>query len=289
TRVLDTRPASQVGPRNTPLGAKQMMDFTISGLPDDATAVAVNVTVADGTTGSFLQVYPTTATQPGTSTVNWASANAVANAAIVPILADRSLRVYNDQGSVNVIIDLTGYYAPSPSGGGAGTQGPKGDQGIPGPKGDKGDKGDPGVGGAGAFLYATNTSPESLATFAPVTFDTTGPVSGISVVPPTPGFDPGAFSIDATGVYRVSFGVMTVFDGSQFNVRVNDIDPGGLVFGSDSAENEGTALISLTAGDVISVVNGESGGGGVDVDLNTTLVGGVNPTANAWILIEQIG
>ena len=114
TRVLDIRAASQVGAFSTPLGAASTLDFVVPGLPDDAKSVSLNVTVTDGTYPSFLVVYPTGDTRPGTSTVNWNSVNAVANTATVNVAADHSLRVYNDMGSVNVIIDLLGYYAPSP-------------------------------------------------------------------------------------------------------------------------------------------------------------------------------
>ena len=118
TRLLDTRPATQVGTRSTPLGLQQTMDLVIAGLPDDATAVNLNVTVVDGTEGSFLTLYATGDARPPTSTINWLSAAAVANTATVSIHAAHSVTIFNLKGTVDVVIDLLGYYAPSPAGNG---------------------------------------------------------------------------------------------------------------------------------------------------------------------------
>src|SRR4051812_14732002 len=118
TRLLDTRPATQVGTRSTPLGLQQTLDLVIPGLPDDASAVNVNVTVVDGTEGSFLTLYPSGNARPPTSTINWDSAGAVANTATVDIHAGHSITIFNLKGTVNVVVDLLGYYAPSPVAGG---------------------------------------------------------------------------------------------------------------------------------------------------------------------------
>ncbi len=128
--MLDTRNGS-----DTPLGAGATRDFVIAGLPTDATAVSLNVTVTDGTDASFLVVYPTGDARPSTSTVNWDSVGAVANSATVVIHSNNSLRLYNLKGSVNVIVDLLGYYAPSPVGGPTGATGSQGVVGNTGPRG----------------------------------------------------------------------------------------------------------------------------------------------------------
>lgn len=123
-RLLDTRPATQVGTRSTPLGLTENFDLVIPGLPDDATAANINVTVVDGTEGSFLTVYPKGDTRPTTSTINWDAAGAVANTATVHFHTDHTVTIFNLKGTVNVVIDLLGYYAPSPVG--PGTPGPAG-------------------------------------------------------------------------------------------------------------------------------------------------------------------
>ncbi len=127
-RVLDTR-----DPAIPAVGAKGTLDFTIPGLPDDVKAVDINITVTNGTAGSFLVVYPVAESFPATSNINWIAKATVANKANVNIGADHKLRLYNEAGTVDVIIDVTGYYATSPSNGG-----PKGDPGIQGPPGPAG-------------------------------------------------------------------------------------------------------------------------------------------------------
>ena len=82
--------------------------------PPTRTAVSINVTVVDGTEGSFLTVHPTGAARPTTSTVNWDSAGAEANSATVSLGTDQSVTIYNLKGTVNVVIDLLGYFAPIP-------------------------------------------------------------------------------------------------------------------------------------------------------------------------------
>ena len=103
TRILDTRPATQVGNEAEPLGLGETIDLQVKNLPTDATAVSINVTVVDGTEGSFLTVYPKGAARPTTSTVNWDSAGAEANSAIVTLGTDQSVTIYNLKGTVNVV------------------------------------------------------------------------------------------------------------------------------------------------------------------------------------------
>ena len=270
TRLLDTRPATQVGSRSTPLGLGDTYDVVIPGLPTDATAVSINVTAVDGTEGSFLTLYPSTDVRPLASTINWTDAGAVANSATVNILADHSMRIFNLKGTVNVVVDLLGYYAPSPAGGGA-----QGIQGPPGP-----------AGGPAAYLYASSTAPQGVLPDSPVAFDTAGPtVGGITADGPE-----DAFTVTNAGVYKVTFSVVTDRS-SQLNVNVNGVDPvtGSMVFGADAgvttpATTGGTAVLTLNAGDAISVMNVTSAG---DVNLISG-VGGSGPSTSAWIEIEQL-
>ena len=115
-RVLDTRPTDG-GPIGVPAGAlgqQQSIDVAIAGLhgiPADATSVAVNVTIDDDATAkSFLTVYPTGETRPNASTNNAEPGLVMANSAIFKLGTDGKLTVYNQQGLVHVIIDVTGYF-----------------------------------------------------------------------------------------------------------------------------------------------------------------------------------
>ncbi len=116
-RVLDSRAgATNVGPFSTPWspGVAGIRDVQIGGLvgvPADATAVVLNVTVVNPTAGSFLQLWPTGSTQPVFgSSLNFAKDQIVPNAVTVKLGTGGKVRVFNAVGNVNVIIDVSGYY-----------------------------------------------------------------------------------------------------------------------------------------------------------------------------------
>jgi len=116
-RVLDTRGAAG-GPIGVPaagkLGPNSSLDVAIGGeftIPAEATAVAVNVTLDDDATlKSFLTVYPTGVARPNASTNNAEPGLVMSNSAIFQLGTGGKLTVYNQQGTVNVIIDVTGYF-----------------------------------------------------------------------------------------------------------------------------------------------------------------------------------
>src|SRR5512141_2062376 len=75
TRILDTRPGTQnVGGFVGPLSATTSHTFQVTGVagvPANATAVVMNVTVDKPSASSFLTVYPAGATRPTASNLNW--------------------------------------------------------------------------------------------------------------------------------------------------------------------------------------------------------------------------
>ncbi len=117
-RLLDTRAASQVGPRATPIGAGETYTQVVRGtngnctISPDAIAVAMNVTVVDGTAGSFLTVWPSDAAKPLASSLNWQAGQAATpNKVDVRLSADGKVSFFNLGGTVNVIADVVGFYA----------------------------------------------------------------------------------------------------------------------------------------------------------------------------------
>lgn len=113
-RVADTRnaPGTNGGPAF--LGNTQR-DFQVRGtcnVPATAKAVSLNVTVTNATASSWLAVWPSGIARPWVSTMNFDSTTpALANGAIVGLSTNSSdLSVYNSEGSVHVIIDVTGYF-----------------------------------------------------------------------------------------------------------------------------------------------------------------------------------
>lgn len=95
----------------------QTKTFNVSALgeaiPDNATALALNITVANTTTPGYAQVFPGNLPddQPyPTSVLNWEAGERLANGVSVKIADDGSFKVHVSQGSANVFIDVTGYY-----------------------------------------------------------------------------------------------------------------------------------------------------------------------------------
>ena len=119
-RVLDTRSGAG-GPVGVPAAGPIGPDTTINvkvgganGIPDDALSVAANITIdSDATLPSFLTVFPTGTARPLTSASNAEPGLVVANSAILKLGTGGQVSVYNQQGQVNVIIDITGYFVAS--------------------------------------------------------------------------------------------------------------------------------------------------------------------------------
>jgi hypothetical protein len=113
-RAVDTRGAT--GPAGGPaLAAGAQRAFTLTGrcgIPANAYAVAVNVTVTQPTSGGLLTLFPGGTTAPQTSTINYGAGQTRANNAILLLGASGDFRVLCSQasGTVQLIVDVTGYF-----------------------------------------------------------------------------------------------------------------------------------------------------------------------------------
>jgi subtilisin family serine protease len=112
-RILDSRAPSQIGPFSTPWGPGKSRDVTVagaSGVPIDATAVALNVTVTGTTGSSFLSLWPSGQARPVASSLNWKPGWTIANAVTVKVGSGGKIWIYNNFGNADVVIDVVGYY-----------------------------------------------------------------------------------------------------------------------------------------------------------------------------------
>jgi hypothetical protein len=116
-RVVDTRgPASTDG--GPPLQGGAQRTFVIAGLcgiPVDAMAVAINVTVVEPTAGGDLRLFPSAVTVPNASTLNFQPGTVLANNAVVGLSGSPvgTIEVQLDSpinSSTNFIIDVSGYF-----------------------------------------------------------------------------------------------------------------------------------------------------------------------------------
>ncbi|MFJ9592520.1 hypothetical protein ACIRS3_07130 [Streptomyces virginiae] len=81
------------------------------GIPEDATAVALNVTVTNPREAGHLTVFPGGGSAPITSNVNFRAGQTVANSVIVPVGPDGTVNFRNGAWSgTDVIVDVVGYY-----------------------------------------------------------------------------------------------------------------------------------------------------------------------------------
>jgi alpha-tubulin suppressor-like RCC1 family protein len=106
-RVLDTRTGS--GPVGT--GSSRVLDLA-GTVPLTTTGVVLNVTAVDATASTYVTVWTNTASNPGSSTLNLSAGQTVPNAAVVKLGDSREVNLYNNNGSVHLVVDLAGVFVP---------------------------------------------------------------------------------------------------------------------------------------------------------------------------------
>jgi hypothetical protein len=81
--------------------------------PHTPTAVVINVTAVNATTGTFVTVYPgpVGAAAPNASDLNEPTFEPVTNLVVVEVGSDGTINLFNDLGNVNLIVDVFGYYS----------------------------------------------------------------------------------------------------------------------------------------------------------------------------------
>ncbi|SNT43803.1 Right handed beta helix region [Asanoa hainanensis] len=111
-RVLDTR--SRVGvPGTTPVGANGRVTVDLSSrVPVGTTAVVLNVAVTKPTTGGHLTAFPPGGAVPATSNLNFVAGQTANNMVIAPVVDRKIAFAYGGSGTVHVLADLSGYFAP---------------------------------------------------------------------------------------------------------------------------------------------------------------------------------
>ncbi|MEU4731480.1 hypothetical protein [Streptomyces sp. NPDC023588] len=115
-RFLDTRDGTgakrqRVGPG----GVVTLQVAGVKGVPaSGVTAVVMNVTAVQPTEAGHVTVYPNGQAAPGVSNLNFTPGQIVANLVTVPVVNGK-VDLRNNSGSVDLIADVTGYYAATGS------------------------------------------------------------------------------------------------------------------------------------------------------------------------------
>jgi hypothetical protein len=121
-RILDTR--TGVGGVSQPLGQGQTVWPMIAGQggvsASNVRAVVLNVTVTNAKSSttswgtqsgpSWLTIWPNGQARPNSSAINFVVGQTIANQITVPVSEDGKIQIYNAFGSVDVILDVAGYY-----------------------------------------------------------------------------------------------------------------------------------------------------------------------------------
>ena len=114
TRILDTRNAT--GTRGTsPLGSGAVLSLPVAGqhgVPANASAVVLNVTVTAPGSAGYVTVYPYGQKQPTVSNINFVKGQTVPNLVVVPVGSGGRIDILNHSSSAHVVADLEGYYSP---------------------------------------------------------------------------------------------------------------------------------------------------------------------------------
>ncbi len=112
-RVLDTRSSRPVAARaSTPLSLTGRGGIPSSGV----SAVVLNTTVTDTTAPGYLTAYPSSATPPTASNLNWSGpGTTIPNLVTVQLGSEGYVAFYNgSSGPTQVVADTAGYYLAAP-------------------------------------------------------------------------------------------------------------------------------------------------------------------------------
>jgi hypothetical protein len=114
-RLYDSREA----PRNAPLGPGEWVHVPVigvGGVPGGGvTAVALNVTCADGSVPSSFTVWPTGGNQPSVANVTVPVGTASATLVVVEPGPSGEVSVINRSGTAHLIVDVVGFFRTDPA------------------------------------------------------------------------------------------------------------------------------------------------------------------------------
>jgi hypothetical protein len=116
-RLLDTRAGGSTVDHafeaTGPVTADGIVALSIAdrgGVPADAAAVALNVTVAGASGSGYVTVWPCGAPQPNASSLNFVAGQTVPNAVITKVGDAGKVCLFVAEGATDLIADVTGYF-----------------------------------------------------------------------------------------------------------------------------------------------------------------------------------
>ncbi len=116
-RLMNTRASTQVGPRGTPIDSTPyvVLAHGFNGqclIPADAVALSTNVTPVNATQNTDVTLWDSGPLPPSSNLNPRAGAGPNPNAVHIPLAPGGTFNVSNKFGTVDIIVDVNGYYAP---------------------------------------------------------------------------------------------------------------------------------------------------------------------------------
>jgi hypothetical protein len=112
SRVMDTR--SGIGTAAAPLHGGETRALQVAGragIPAGAVAVALNVTVTQPTTSSFVTVWPAGQPMPTASNLDVVGGQTVANMVTSGLGPGGQISLFNFAGDAQIVVDVSGWYS----------------------------------------------------------------------------------------------------------------------------------------------------------------------------------
>ncbi|MEV8098293.1 right-handed parallel beta-helix repeat-containing protein [Kitasatospora sp. NPDC085879] len=119
-RLLDSRDGTGLAAvgRIPAYGTVKLKVGGANGIPANATAAVLNLTVTGPAADGYVTAYPDGGPRPTTSNVNYRANQTVPNLVMVPIGADGHVDLYNGgRGTTDLVADITGYFTPTAAAG----------------------------------------------------------------------------------------------------------------------------------------------------------------------------
>ncbi|HEV7517206.1 MAG TPA: hypothetical protein VGR07_12965 [Thermoanaerobaculia bacterium] len=114
-RLLDTRQSSPLISGSQLTFAVAGISAFVCGIPANAKAISVNVTVVSPTGAGFVALYPGNYPAPTASTINFGPGQTRTNSAILPLSSDGSGTLaaqpsVSNKGNLQLVVDVNGYF-----------------------------------------------------------------------------------------------------------------------------------------------------------------------------------
>jgi hypothetical protein len=111
-RVLDTRNGTGGPAERFEIGETRTVAVAgVAGVPDDASAVVVNITATQAQAAGYVRAFPSGIATPEASSLNFTERGDRANLAVVQVGADGRIAIRVDDATTHLVVDVMGAFA----------------------------------------------------------------------------------------------------------------------------------------------------------------------------------